>query len=110
MTKKDERILAMLKALSNETRLDIMCWLANPKRSFRGLARHHNEGIPGWGGACVGTIQEKAGLSQSTISSYLKSMQQAGLIEAKRFEKWTYYRINQKAVDELRAYVGAWAK
>nr|MCR5582505.1 ArsR family transcriptional regulator [Eggerthellaceae bacterium] len=61
-----------------------------------------------WGGACVGTIQEKSGLSQSTVSSYLASMQQAGLLESMRYEKWTYYRLNERAVQQLQSFISAW--
>lgn len=101
-------MLEMIKALSNDTRLDIMRWLANPKKGFAGLKKHHNKGVPDWGGVCVGTIQEKSGLSQSTISNYLKIMQQAGLLESKRYEKWTYYRINEEAIEALSSFIGAW--
>ena len=108
MRNSDTDILDMFKALSNQTRLDIMGWLADPDEAFKNLPVHHNGGIPGWGGACVGTIQEKSGLSQSTISGYLKAMQKAGLLEAMRQEKWTYYRINEKAVAELSQLVASW--
>lgn len=108
MSTEDQEIVDMLKALSNETRLEIMCWLSDPDKNFKSLKQHTGGGIPGWGGACVGTIQEKAGLSQSTVSGYLKSMQQAGLLESMRQEKWTYYRINKKAVTELCHFIDAW--
>ena len=108
MTMSTEQILDMIKALSNDTRLDIMGWLANPEESFKNLKLYHGKGLPDWGGVCVGSIQEKSGLSQSTISSYLKSMQKAGLLEYKRHEKWTYYRINEPAVKELCAFIDAW--
>ena len=104
----EEEILEMLKALSNNTRLQIMCWLSEPDRAFRGLTQHEGNGIPDWGGACVGTIQEKAGLSQSVISSYLKSMHQAGLLEMRRHEKWTYYRVNRGAVRALAGFIAGW--
>ena len=108
MSLQDEQILEMIKALSNDTRLDIMGWLANPEESFKNLKLYHGKGLPDWGGVCVGSIQEKSGLSQSTISSYLKSMQKAGLLESKRHEKWTYYRINKDAVRELIHFMDAW--
>lgn len=102
------QILEMIKALSNDTRLDIMGWLAHPEESFKNLTIYHGEGLPDWGGVCVGSIQERSGLSQSTISSYLKSMQKAGLLESKRHEKWTYYRINKEAVKELCRFMDEW--
>ena len=108
MSLENQQIVDMLKALSNETRLDIMCWLSNPDKNFKNLKQHVGGGIPGWGGACVGTIQEKAGLSQSTVSGYLKSMQQAGLLESKRQEKWTFYRINKESVATLCCFIESW--
>ncbi len=86
-----------------------MGWLSDPETSFAGLEEHTGGGIPGWGGACVGTVQEKSGLSQSTVSGYLKSMQQAGLLESRRHEKWTYYRVNETAIRQLRDHIGGWA-
>lgn len=47
------------------------------------------------GGVCVGDIQEKAKVSQSTVSSYLNMMQKAGLLESIRHGQWTYYRRNE---------------
>lgn len=55
-----------------------------------------NEEFPG--GVCVGSIQEKSGLTQSVISSYLSSMQKAGLLESRRYGQWTYYRRNEDAI------------
>ena len=108
MSERTDDILGMLKALSNGPRLQIMEWLSDPEVSFAGLKEHTCGGIPGWGGACVGTVWEKSGLSQSTVSSYLKSMQQAGLLESRRHEKWTYYRVSEEAVKRLRDYIGSW--
>lgn len=110
MDTKDELILEMLKALSNAQRLQILGWLANPEESFADLEEHVCGGIPGWGGACVGTVQEKSGLSQSTVSGYLKSMQRVGLLESRRHERWTYYRVNVAAVERLRDYFGNWCQ
>ena len=104
----DAEILEMLKALSNQTRFEIMGWLAHPDVAFKNLEQHRGGGLPDWGGACVGTIQEKSGLSQSTISGYLQSMQRAGLVEARRHEKWTYYRVNAEAIAAMQAVFATW--
>jgi DNA-binding transcriptional ArsR family regulator len=53
----------------------------------------------------VGDIQEKANLSQSTVSQYLSMMQKAGLLESERHGKWTYYRRNEKNIQELATYL-----
>lgn len=56
-------------------------------------------------GICVGDIQAKAGLAQSVISSYLLTMQKAGLLESERIGKWTYYRRNEKIIQEFSDYI-----
>lgn len=52
-------------------------------------------------GVCVGEIQAKSGLTQSTVSEYLSILQRAGFIESTRVGQWTYYRRNEKAFAEL---------
>ncbi|OMF11697.1 hypothetical protein BK127_24790 [Paenibacillus sp. FSL H7-0331] len=56
-------------------------------------------------GVCVGDIQAKAGLAQSVISSYLLTMQKAGLLESERIGKWTYYRRNEKTIQAFSEYI-----
>ena len=102
-------ILEMLKALANSTRLQIMQWLADPKESFADFSESGDPGLPDWGGACVSTIQQKAGISQSVCSGFLKLMLQAKLLEAQRVGKWTYYRINRPAIDALIHFISEWS-
>lgn len=89
-------MIPILKALSNETRLNILKWLKEPSKHF---VSHHcdvdKEGV------CVGLIEKKAGLSQSTISQYLSLLQQADLIIMERSGQWTYCRLNEKAIKNL---------
>ncbi|MGU3470935.1 ArsR/SmtB family transcription factor [Paenibacillus sp. D51F] len=91
--------LAVLKALSNETRLNILCWLREPDKQFSTQPREVQNEFPG--SVCVGSIQEKAGLTQSVISSYLSSMQKAGLLESRRYGQWTYYRRNEQGIEKF---------
>ncbi|MDF2961026.1 MAG: ArsR family transcriptional regulator [Paenibacillus sp.] len=93
---KNEDMLAVLKTLSNETRLNILCWLREPEKMNENLPNVIKEEFPG--GVCVGSIREKSGLTQSVISSYLSSMQKAGLLESRRYGQWTYYRRNEEAI------------
>lgn len=102
---KHEEMLAVLKALSNETRLNILCWLREPDKLNENLPSVIKEEFPG--GVCVGSIQEKSGLAQSVISSYLSSMQKAGLLESRRYGQWTYYRRNEEAIAEFLANFAA---
>lgn len=92
------------KALSNETRRQIMLWLKNPGEYFD-EAKYAEQGISFSTGVCVADIQAKSGLAQSVISSYLLTLQTAGLLQSERIGKWTYYRRNDKTVLEFSDYI-----
>ena len=82
------------KALSNETRLKILQWLKHPEINFPPHAElgHFDFGV------CVQYIQEKAGLSQSTISHFMSVLHNAKLVVPTRHGKWTYYKRNEQTI------------
>ncbi|MCK0192515.1 ArsR family transcriptional regulator [Arenibacter sp. F20364] len=84
------------KCLSNQTRLQIMEWLKEPAMNFppHETLKHFNDGV------CVTYIQEKAGLSQSTISTYLTNMEKCGLLISTRHGKWSYLKRNEQVIEE----------
>ncbi|CAH8720584.1 helix-turn-helix transcriptional regulator [Paenibacillus thiaminolyticus] len=96
--------LLIFKALSNETRRQIMLWLKHPEQYFDEKP-YLQQGLNFQTGVCVGDIQAKAGLAQSVISSYLLAMQKAQLLESERIGKWTYYRRNEKTIQQFSEYV-----
>ncbi|SDD35952.1 transcriptional regulator, ArsR family [Mucilaginibacter pineti] len=82
----------IFKALSNKTRLQILNWLKEPELSFP------DQAVYGFSdGVCVGQIQQKTGLTQSTVSEYLSTLQRAGLVKSVRKGQWTYYQRNEEA-------------
>jgi len=87
----------IFKALSNKTRLQILNWLKDPELNFPEQQLHadFNNGV------CVGQIQLKAGLTQSTVSEYLATLQRAGLVKSTRVGQWTYYQRNEEAFTAL---------
>jgi DNA-binding transcriptional ArsR family regulator len=90
----------IFKALSNKTRLQILNWLKQPKENFPEQAESgFSEGV------CVGQIQKKAGLTQSTVSEYLATLQRAGLVKSSRVGQWTYYKRNEEAFAALSEIV-----
>jgi DNA-binding transcriptional ArsR family regulator len=93
--------LEIFKALSNKTRLQILAWLKDPELNFPDQEKYGFEN-----GVCVGQIQQKAGLTQSTVSEYLSIMQRTGLVTATRMGQWTYYRRNEEAFAALSKLVG----
>ncbi|MFD1885132.1 ArsR/SmtB family transcription factor [Paenibacillus wenxiniae] len=95
----------MFKALSNRTRLQILQWLKEPEQHFPKQQAHLPREVSIKGGVCVGDIQDKVNLSQSTVSHYLSMMQKAGLLEAVRYGQWTYYRRNEDNIKKLARYL-----
>ncbi len=87
-------IVEISKILSNSTRVQILKWLKEPEAHFppHQDIDHFDDGV------CVGYIQDKAGLSQSTISTYLNAMQNAKLVIPTRHGKWTYYKRNEEVI------------
>lgn len=88
--------IELFKALSNKSRLQMLEWLKEPEINF---PEHRAAGFEH--GVCVGQIQAKAGLTQSTVSEYLSILQRAGFIESKRVGQWTYYKRNEEAFTAL---------
>ena len=97
--------LDVFKALSNKTRLDILKWLKDPEKNFPKQQAHLPKEVSIKGGVCVGDIQNKVNLSQSTVSHYLSLMQKAGLLEAVRYGQWTYYRRNEETLAKIAEFV-----
>lgn len=85
-----------LKALDNPTRLAILTLLKNPRKSFP-----EQEADPDQLGVCVSIIQERVGLSQSTVSNYLAALQRAQLVTSQRIGAWTYYKRNEAKIEQL---------
>lgn len=89
-------IVEISKILSNKTRVEILKWLKNPEENFppHQDIDHFDDGV------CVGYIQDKTGLSQSTISTYLNAMQNVDLLIPTRHGKWTYYKRNEEVIKD----------
>lgn len=89
------------KNLSNQPRLQILEWLKNPAKHFppHETLKHFNDGV------CVTYIQEKAGLSQSTISTYLSNMEKCGLLIITRHGKWSYFKRNEALIKQYTNYI-----
>ena len=94
----------VFKALGNQTRLEMLTWLRDPEAHFATHAMHPDH-VRDSGGVCVGDIQQKAGLSQSTVSHYLQIMQRAGLVVSERHGQWTYYRRNDERLKEVADFI-----
>jgi ArsR family transcriptional regulator len=85
-----------LAALNNPIRRQILFWLKDRSNFPPALPEHAD-----LDGVCVGYIREKAALSQSTVSSYMGLLKDAGLVLSERHGQWTFYRRNEAAIAEM---------
>jgi ArsR family transcriptional regulator len=94
-------IVKINKVLANKTRLDIIRWLKKPEQHFppHKELKHFDFGV------CGLFIQGKTGLSQSTISLYLSTMEKADLLIPTRIGKWTYFKRNEKTIATYLAII-----
>ncbi len=72
----------LLKAMSNDKRLIIMCAL------FKGEK-------------CVGDLEEIVGLSQSALSQHLARLRRDGLVITRRDAQTIYYSLEDRAVKSM---------
>ncbi|GJM35850.1 MAG: transcriptional regulator [Saprospiraceae bacterium] len=81
--------------------MQILEWLKAPQKHFppHKTLQHFDDGV------CVTYIQEKAGLSQSTISTYLTNMEKCGLLIMKRHGKWSYFKRNENLINEFSEFL-----
>ncbi|KYC73901.1 ArsR/SmtB family transcription factor [Heyndrickxia coagulans] len=90
-------LIEVFKALSNESRLQMLQWLKEPERYFV-----PHEGVDmNKTGVCVGQMTEKLKMTQSTVSQYLMILSKAGLLKTKRIGKFTYYKRDENAIREI---------
>src|SRR6266567_738445 len=89
---------AILKAVANERRLQILEWLKDPRAHFRPQV----DGDLVEDGVCGVLIAEKLGVSQPTASEHLKILREAGLLKAKRIKQWTFYRRDEAKIKNAK--------
>ncbi|MDS0524296.1 helix-turn-helix domain-containing protein [Clostridium sp. SHJSY1] len=96
----------IFRALGNETRLNILLWLKNPVANFEPQ-------LHAWvmtdflGGVCVRSIKKRTGLSQSTISNFMSILEDAGLVESRKIDQYTYFRRNEKILKEITGWMNS---
>jgi ArsR family transcriptional regulator, arsenate/arsenite/antimonite-responsive transcriptional repressor len=85
-----ERVSARLKALADPTRLRILSQLLQAGEAV-----------------CACEIAGCFEQGQPTISHHLRTLREAGLVQATRKGTWVYYEPERQALDEVRAALGA---
>lgn len=76
-------VASMLRAISNERRLMILCKLAE------------------WGEANAGTLADAVGLSQSALSQHLARMRAEGIVTYRRDAQTLFYRVADPRIGHL---------
>ncbi|MBV2184864.1 MAG: helix-turn-helix domain-containing protein [Rhizobium sp.] len=83
-----------LKALAHPARIEMLNWLKEPERHFAAQPQPLTLGVS------AGQF-ERCGLSQSTVSAHLATLQRAGLISSTRVGQWVLYRRNEDTISRF---------
>ncbi len=91
----------IFRALASGRRLQILRWLAEPRRHFPpqvegGLVRD---------GVCGLLIARKLRVSHPTASEHLKILSQAGLIRGRRIKQWTLSKRDEKEIQRIKKLI-----
>jgi ArsR family transcriptional regulator len=96
-------LTAVVKALANDRRLQILRWLKDPVANFRPQV----DGDLVKDGVCGQLIAEKLGVSQPTASEHMRLLVQAGLVRPKRIKQWIFYRRNEPRIREVKRSIAS---
>jgi DNA-binding transcriptional ArsR family regulator len=92
---------AILRALANDRRLQILEWLKRPRKEFPPQV----DGDLVKDGVCGLLIARKLRVSQPTASEHLKILTAAGLIRGKRIKQWTFYKRDEAEIKRMRKMI-----
>jgi ArsR family transcriptional regulator, arsenate/arsenite/antimonite-responsive transcriptional repressor len=85
------KVAGLLKAISDPTRLQILCLLRRGKR-------------------CVCELQEDTGLKHNLICHHMKALGKLGILKATHMNKYTFYELSvknyKKLVNDLNLLLG----
>jgi DNA-binding transcriptional ArsR family regulator len=77
-----EEFVHILKALSDETRFEILKLLLSCD-------------------LCVGALAHHLGISEAAVSQHLKLLREAGLVKGEKRGYWTHYMVERNKLNEL---------
>jgi len=89
----------VIKALAHPVRRDILHWLKEPQAYF--ADQDHPLEI----GVCAGKIDQRTGLSQSTVSAHLATLQRAGLVSSRKVGQWHFFKRNETTIQALLSHI-----
>jgi ArsR family transcriptional regulator len=85
----------IIKALANPVRREMLQWLKDPEKYF--VEQDHPFEI----GVCAGKFDQRCGLSQSTVSAHLATLQRAGLVTSRKVGQWHFFKRNEAVIAEF---------
>jgi ArsR family transcriptional regulator len=88
---------AIHKALANPVRRQILQWLKDPHQYFADQEHPLDLGV------CCKLIDQRAGLSQSTVSAHLATLHKAGLVSTRRVGQFIFFQRNEEVI---QAFLG----
>ena len=83
---------AIHKALANPVRRQILHWLKDPHQHF--AEQDHPLEL----GVCCKLIDQRTGLSQSTVSAHLATLHKAGLVNTRRVGQFIFFQRNEELI------------
>ena len=83
-------LMKTLKALADETRLNILRMLLT-------------------GDLCVGALAKHLGISKPAVSQHLQKLRRAGLVRGEKRGYWTHYIVDRQALERIAKELNALA-
>jgi len=100
MSAADIDLDEVIKAIAHPVRRDILRWLKEPEAYF--VQQDHSFDI----GVCAGKFDERTGLSQSTVSAHLATLQRAGLVTSRKVGQWNFFKRNDATIAAFLRLLG----
>ena len=89
----------IIKALAHPVRHNILHWLKTPEQYF--ADQDHPLSL----GVCAGKIERQTGLSQSTVSAHLATLQRAGVINSQKVGQWHFFKRDDVMIGQFLAQI-----
>ena len=81
------KYLLIFKALSDNTRLEIILMLSHTEKM------------------CACKILEKFEITQPTLSHHMKILSECGLVNTEKIGKWSHYTLNRNTISEFKQFI-----
>lgn len=95
--------VTLLKALANDSRLQVLRWLRDPRAHFPPQVEGDlvKDGVGGL------FIADKLGVGQPTASEHLRILVHAGLVRTKRIKQWTFYKRDETRIASAKRQISS---